>query len=228
MPYTIAQAAHAQCQHAVARGDWDAAHEIIEWGTGRRLAESGSAWLRRSHCVSARQHGRGAELPAAARRSRRDCSARTEHRIRRAGCNRGEGTSDATCATSDIEIVRRAAQAVVASPVPGTKMFKGQAYISAGACSRIPRTTRRCAEQVLPEVEALGSLAMTTVQQTDHVRGLVLETLDRIDEAVEAIEAGSGVPAAGVSAAARRSRLRLRAHPPRSATRRATASARAN
>ena len=55
---------------------------------------------------------------------------------------------------------------------------------------------------------------MGTYRQTDHMRGLVLETLDRIDEAVEAIEVGLAFLPPAYRPQSRRSRLRLRAHPP--------------
>ena len=56
---------------------------------------------------------------------------------------------------------------------------------------------RTAAEELLPQIEVLGRIIADFGDNCDHIRGLLLETLDRIDEAVEAMEAAlSHVPIA--------------------------------
>jgi class 3 adenylate cyclase len=89
----------------------------------------------------------------------------------------------------DAELVRRSSQALIASPVPGTALLKSSAYLSRALLAHMTKNTTEAAE-FLPRVEALGSLASAELPPTDHVRALLLETLDRLDEAVEAVETG--------------------------------------
>jgi class 3 adenylate cyclase len=90
---------------------------------------------------------------------------------------------------SDLELARRSAEAVVSSPVVGAKLFLSSANAVLGALAHLT-SDKEMAERALPEIPETNSYAIGYGQTTDHVRGLVLETLDRTDDAVEAIEAG--------------------------------------
>jgi class 3 adenylate cyclase len=89
----------------------------------------------------------------------------------------------------DTELIHRASQAVLASLVPGTALLKTYAYVGRALLAHMTTDAAEAAE-LLPHIEALGSLAPEIVPQTDHVRGLLLETLGRLDEAVAAVETG--------------------------------------
>jgi class 3 adenylate cyclase/Cdc6-like AAA superfamily ATPase len=188
IPYMISNAAYSQCQHAVARGDWDGAQRALEWGL-----EAGSP--------DARLLAYSARI--AFQLGKVDVARSFQQRLIDFVANIPPGPSleyvematTAACAAqvsmraSDVEIVRRSVQAVVASPVAGTPLLMSQAF-AALAVMASATGDKATAEQSLPGVEALGSLATGSLPQSDHIRGLVFETLDRIDEAVEAIEKG--------------------------------------
>jgi class 3 adenylate cyclase/tetratricopeptide (TPR) repeat protein len=188
VPYWVISAAHSQARLAAARGDWHRAQRALERGleagspdarilsmcayiaSERGDTEAATRFLRRLiDLVAPVPPGPGveyAQLTAAV--------ARVAHISGRA---------------PDAELIRRGARAVLASPVPGAALLKSYAYLS---CALLAHMTKNAAEaaEFLPHIEALGSLAPEVVPQTDHVRGLLLETLGRFDEAVEAVETG--------------------------------------
>jgi|CXWL01.1.fsa_nt_gi class 3 adenylate cyclase len=87
----------------------------------------------------------------------------------------------------DSESIQRAARAVLESPVPGTPLFKGSTNLGLSILAYLTHD-RGAASELLPSIESLPRFVTDTMAQTDHVRGLLLETLDRVDEAVEAFE----------------------------------------
>jgi class 3 adenylate cyclase len=93
-----------------------------------------------------------------------------------------------TGSKSDVALQKRAAQAVVASPVPASAMFKLQVDSSSAMVAHLTKDQEAAAE-LLQAFEAQETYAQPGVPQTDHIRGLLLETLDRPDEAIDAIEA---------------------------------------
>ncbi|HEY8173408.1 MAG TPA: adenylate/guanylate cyclase domain-containing protein, partial [Dehalococcoidia bacterium] len=89
---------------------------------------------------------------------------------------------------SDREIARRAGRALLDSPVPCTPLVKTYAYNALGMLAHV-EGDRALAEQVLQGIASQASYAQEMVFATDHMRGLLLEVLDKTDEAVGAIEA---------------------------------------
>jgi class 3 adenylate cyclase len=87
-----------------------------------------------------------------------------------------------------VTLQKRAAQVVVASPVPGSALLKLQADVGSALVANVTKDQKAAAE-LLQAFEAQKTYALPGVPQTDHVRGLLLETLDRPDEAIDAIEA---------------------------------------
>ena len=175
------------CQLAVTRGDWDAARRALDWGfeagasDARILAES----ARIAYVLGDMEVARGyqqrlvdfvANVPPGPSIEYVELATTASRAARLEG------------RASDLELTRRAAEAAISSPVPGTRLLLASAYVALAVRASV-MDDEAMAERVLPELASLGSLAMAH-DQTDHVRGLVLETLDRIDEAVEAIETG--------------------------------------
>jgi eukaryotic-like serine/threonine-protein kinase len=184
MPYSIASAAYMQCQHAAARGDWEAARRALDWGF-----EAGSPDYRLLAYAAQIAFDLG-ELDVARDYYQRliDSVAAIppgpSHEYVELATIAGRAVQ-AEARPSDMEVVRRATQAVVSSPVAGTKLLVGGAYVALAVLACVTKD-KATAEKVLPEVASLGSVLMG--QQADQVRGLLLETLERVDEAVEAIE----------------------------------------
>jgi predicted ATPase/class 3 adenylate cyclase len=188
IPYTVASAAYQQAQLAAVRGDWDAARRALQWGLDAGSPDTRVMALlaRVAYQLGEADVARGyqqrlidlvATVPPGPSIEYADL-AMTAARA-----------AQISMRESDVELVRRASQAVLASPVAGTPLLKSEAR---GALAIVAHLTndRAAASEVLPEMEALRSLAIAELLQTDHTRGLLLETLDRVDEAVEAIEAG--------------------------------------
>lgn len=188
IPYTISSAAFALCQHAATRGNWAAAYEALQWGLdagspdSRILAYSSRIAYQLGNVEVARSFQQRlldlvAAVPPGPNVEYADLATTAACAVR----------SDAR--ESDAEVLRRAAQAVVGSQVAGTPLLMHTAY---GALAILACVTnnKSDAEQLLPRIEKLGSLAMGSLPQTDHIRGLLLETIERLDDAIEAIETG--------------------------------------
>ena len=133
----------AQAMIAITRGDWDEALATIEWGlrAGRpieRLLACSAAHraIMRGNTEVAR------ELPAAARRAVAEHSAgpTVEYAQLAMLAARAHGSPDGDVRCDS---AKRAAQAVVASPVPASAMFKVQVDIA--LCTGCPRHERRSA-----------------------------------------------------------------------------------
>jgi class 3 adenylate cyclase len=88
----------------------------------------------------------------------------------------------------DMEQIRRGARAVLESPVPGTPLFKAMVNTALALVANIT-ADRAAATELLPIITAQGKWVADFHCQSDHVRGLLLETLDRFDEAIDAVEA---------------------------------------
>jgi class 3 adenylate cyclase/tetratricopeptide (TPR) repeat protein len=188
MPYWTAGAAFVQAHLAAARGDWDGARRALERGL-----EAGSPDARiLAMCTYVAAERGDTEAATSFQRRLIDLVApvppgpSVEYAQLTAAVTRAAHISGRA---PDTELIRRAAQAVLASPVPGTPLLKSYALMSRALLAHMTRDTADAAE-LLPHMEVLGSLAVEALPQTDHVRGLLLETLDRLDEAVGAVEAG--------------------------------------
>jgi class 3 adenylate cyclase/Cdc6-like AAA superfamily ATPase len=188
VPYWIISGAHSQARLAAARGDWHRAQRALERGL-----EAGSPDARiLSMCAYIA--GERGDTEAATRFLRRliDLVAPVppgpgvEHAQLTAAVARLAHISGRA---PDAELIRRSSQAVLASPVPGAALLRSFAHLGRALLAHLTKNATEAAE-FLPHIEALGSLAPEGLPQTDHVRGLLLETLGRLDEAVEAVEAG--------------------------------------
>ena len=187
-PIIITNSAFVNCQLACAKGDWDAAGQALEWGV-----EAGSQDPRLLGYAARIAYGLG------------DLEVGRGHQQRLidlvANVPPGPslefvvlGTTAVRAAQlemrkSDLELARRSAEAVISSPVVGAKLFLTSANTVLGALAHL-MNDKEMAERVLPEIPEANSYAIEYGQTTDHVRGLVMETLERIDEAVESIERG--------------------------------------
>jgi class 3 adenylate cyclase/Cdc6-like AAA superfamily ATPase len=94
-------------------------------------------------------------------------------------------------AKPDADLIRRCARAVLEHDVVATPLLGSYAHIALAtlACLTNDKTA---AEELLPQIEVLGPIIVDYGDNRDHIRGLLLETLDRIGEAVEAMEAALG------------------------------------
>ncbi|HVP09464.1 MAG TPA: hypothetical protein VMT02_08090, partial [Burkholderiales bacterium] len=187
IPYWISSAAFAQANVAATRGDWDRAQRALERGL-----DAGSPDARvLSMCAYVASERGDTEAVTSFLRRLIDLvtpippGPTVEHAQLAAAAIRVAHISGRA---PDTELIRRASQALLASPVPGTALLKGYAYISRALLAHVTKNTAEAAE-FLPHLEALGSLTVEGLPQTDHVRGLLLETLHRLDDAVEAVEA---------------------------------------
>ena len=187
-PVTISNAAFVDCLLASAKGDWEAAKRALEWGfeAGSPDARLLGSAARIAYVLGELEVARGYQQRLVEFASSVPPGPSMEYvqlAITATRAAQAEGRA------SDIELTRRAAEAVIASPVAGAKLFLSGANISLAICAHLA-SDKAMAEKVLPDIEALDSYAMDSFQVTDHTRALLLETLDRVDDAVEAIEAG--------------------------------------
>ncbi len=187
-PIIITNAAFVDCQLAYAKGDWDAAGRALEWGleAGSQDPRLVGYLARIAYVLGELEVGRGhqqrlvdlvANIPPGPSLEFVEL-----------------GTTAVRAAqleirTSDIELARRSAEAVISSQVVGAKLFLRSADTVLGALAHLTGD-KEMAERVLLEIPETNSYAIGYGQTTDHVRGLVLETLGRIDEAVDSIEVG--------------------------------------
>ncbi|MBI5288484.1 MAG: hypothetical protein HY873_05885 [Chloroflexi bacterium] len=187
-PYSIASAAYAQGDVAQVRGDWQAARDALQWGI-----DSGSPDARVLGMTAAISYQLG-DLDAARSALQRTvdfvlatpAGPTIEYAQLTIALARAAWSDDRA---SDRELFRRAVRGLLESPVPCTPLLRSYALGGLAMLAHVDHD-RTNASQVLPHIEALGSLAQEYILQTDHARGLVLEVLDRIDEAIDAIEAG--------------------------------------
>ncbi|HEY5639294.1 MAG TPA: protein kinase [Dehalococcoidia bacterium] len=187
VPYGMSSAATAQAQTAVTRGDWAEAMNAIEWGLQagrpdeRLLALAAAiAYIRGQTDLARGYQQRMADqvlsTPPGPTLEYSQLAMLAGVAARLTG-----GDSDAALAT-------QAAQAVVSSPVPGAALLKHFADIGSALAAHATKD-REAATDLLPVFESVVPSAAQTAPQTDHIRGLLLETLERIDEAVDATEA---------------------------------------
>lgn len=213
VPYAMASAATAQAQTAVTRGDWGEAMSAIEWGL-----QSGRADERLLGLAAVIAYVRGhTEVARGYQQRMADQVLSTppgptleysQLAILAGLAARSTGRE------SDAVLAKQAARAVVSSPVPGAALLKLHADIGSALAAH-STDDRETAAELLPVFESLDTYAPTMAPQTDHLRGLLLETLGRIDEAVDAAEAAlEWLPAAyrpaRADAAYDCARLRLR------------------
>jgi predicted ATPase/class 3 adenylate cyclase len=187
-PALIANASYAVAQHAAIRGDWYAARQSLQWGLDAGAPDAGLLAFpaRVGLQVGELELARGyyqrlvdfaANVPPGPTGAYVELAMTAVRMVQ------------ANMLDSDMEVVRRAVRAVVESPVVGTRLFLTQAYCALGLLASATKDNA-VAERVLPQVEQMGSLATGNLPQSDHIRGLLLETLERIDESIEAVEAG--------------------------------------
>jgi class 3 adenylate cyclase len=186
-PYGIANGTQAQMAVAVSRGDWAAAREACERGLAVGTSDHR---LLATAAIVACQTG---DIETA-------LSYKTRFFESIAKVPPGPST-EYTMATTmparmaqifglapDVELIRRNGRAVLESPVPGTPLLKGFTLGGLGILAHITGDKDAAAE-ILPQVAGLPSMSSDWVGQTDHLRGRLLETLGRADEAIDAVEA---------------------------------------
>jgi class 3 adenylate cyclase len=186
-PYGMASGANAQAQLAITRGEWDEALSAIEWGLQagrpdeRLLAQAATI----AHIRGQTEVARGYQQRLAEQALSTPPGPTVEYSQLAlvagiaARLNGGE---------SDVTLQKRAAQVVVASPVPGSALLKLQADVGSALVAHFTKD-QKAASELLQAFEAQKTYALPGVPQTDHLRGLLLETLDRLDEAIDAVEA---------------------------------------
>lgn len=186
-PYGMASAATAQAQVAVSRGDWGEAMAAIGWGLEagrpdeRLLALASSIAFTQGDTEVARGYlqrlaNQASNIPPGPNLEYSQLA------------NLTGIAAWFTGRESDVELQKRAAQAVVGSPVPGAALLKLFADIGSALVAHVTGD-REAAAQLLQTFESLDAYAVQMCPQSDHLRGLLLETLDRPDEAVDAMEA---------------------------------------
>ncbi len=212
-PYGMASGANAQAQIAITRGEWDEALDTIEWGLQagrpdeRLLAQAATVFYLRGQTEVAR--GYQQRLSEQTLGTPPGPSVAYSQLAMIAGI-----AARLTGGESDVTLQKRAAQAVVASPVPGSALLKLQADVGSALVAHFTKD-EKAAAQLLRVFEAQDTYAVAGVPQTDHLRGLLLETLDRPDEAIDAVEAAlawlpSAYRPARAEAACDCARLRLK------------------
>jgi predicted ATPase/class 3 adenylate cyclase len=186
MPYVVASAAYSRGAIAAQQGEWSAAREALQWGV-----DAGSLDARVLSLLACMAYELG-EIDVADGYKQRlmdlvslvppgpsveyACLAQTAARA-----------FAATMRGSDADLVRPAARAVLASPVVGTPLLKSQACLGLAIVAHLTKD-QTTARELLAAIEVLGSMVGWSLLQSDHARGLLLETLGRVDEAVEATE----------------------------------------
>jgi predicted ATPase/class 3 adenylate cyclase len=188
IPYLVASAAYQRGQLAGAQGEWDAAREALQWGLDAGPPDP------RVYATLARVAYEVGELDIARGHQQRlmDLTAivppgpSIEYAFL---ASTAAQAFQATMQEPDAELVRRSAQAVLASPVEGTPLFKAQARSALAIVAHI-EDDKGTASELLPELRARSSTAGVPTLPSDHIYGLILETLGRTDEAIEAIDAG--------------------------------------
>ena len=186
-PYSNASAAAANATVAEMRGDWETAHVArergLEAGTNdhRILAHASHTAYQLGDVEDAEAYlARFLEAIAAV-----PPGPSTEYAMKTTLAARA---AQITGQAPDADQIRRASQAVLASPVPGTPLLKGFTRVGLAILAHLTHD-RNAAEELLPEIASMGSIQADYMGQTDQIRGLLLETLGRLDEAVEAAEA---------------------------------------
>jgi class 3 adenylate cyclase/Cdc6-like AAA superfamily ATPase len=186
-PYQIASAATCRGVASFAVGDWAASREASEWGMESLPYD---ARLNANSAYVAYQAG-DLERGDSFRRRVAEIAATVppgpsaEHVYMTSVPARA---AQITGRHPDAAAIRASSMAVLASPVPGTPLFKGMVHIALSLVAHMT-ADRDAAAELLPLVEAKGSWVPDFHCHSDHVRGLLLETLDRLDDAIDAIEA---------------------------------------
>jgi class 3 adenylate cyclase len=184
-PYGMASAAAAQAQVSMTRGEWDEALRAIEWGL-----QAGRPDERLLALTALIAYHRGQTEVARGYQQRL-----AEQTLSTPPGPTVEYSQLATVAgvaawlhggESDVTLQKRAAQAVVASLVPGSALLKLGADVGSALVARCTQSQPEAA-QLLTVFQ--NTYALPGVPQTDHLRGLLFETLDRLDEAIDAIDA---------------------------------------
>jgi class 3 adenylate cyclase/tetratricopeptide (TPR) repeat protein len=193
-PYGIASAANAHQVLGIGRGDWEAAREGVERGveaTGDFRALTNGAYIayqlgeteiangfqkRLLDAVALVPPGPSLEYTFAASLAAR--------------------AARMTGSPPDAELIRRHTRAVLEHDVPATPLLKADAHAALANLAHLT-SDKEAAEEVLPHIAALGGAFTSSFDAIDHIRGLLLETLDRMDDAVDAMETALGwIPAA--------------------------------
>ncbi|HEY7791626.1 MAG TPA: adenylate/guanylate cyclase domain-containing protein, partial [Vicinamibacterales bacterium] len=87
----------------------------------------------------------------------------------------------------DAELIRRGERAMFESPVAGTPLLKAGTRVGLAILAHLT-DDRAAAEDLLTEFASMPTFVTDAMTQTDQVRGWLLETLGRVDEAVEAFD----------------------------------------
>ena len=186
-PYGITNGASAQMSVAVSRGDWAAAREAMVGGLA--VGTSDHRLLATAALIAAQTGDTEAALSYKARFlevvAKVPPGPSTEYTMATTMAAR---IAQITGLAPDADLIRRSGRAVLQSPVPGTPLLKGFTLGGLSILAHLSGDAEAAAE-ILPQVAGLPSMASDWVGQTDHMRGLLLETLGRTDEAIDAVEA---------------------------------------
>jgi class 3 adenylate cyclase/Cdc6-like AAA superfamily ATPase len=186
VPHDIASAGFAIACVGFATGDWEGATEAIAWGlesgtVDTRLlgllaslaymrgdTEGGRATLQRlADKVTATPLGPTLEYANLCAAAARACL----HDTRR----------------SDRELVRHTARGLFESPVPCTPLLATYGHGALAVVAHLEQD-HDLAGRILPLLDAQQRFAQEACLATDHARGLLLEVLGRVPEAIDAIE----------------------------------------
>jgi class 3 adenylate cyclase/tetratricopeptide (TPR) repeat protein len=186
IPHGISSAAFAEACVSYATGDWGGARESLEWGL-----ESGSVDSRLivmsstiAYITGDMEGGRAALQRLADLVTATPPGPTLEYANLIACAGRAVLVDDRR---SDRELIRRAAQALFESPIPCTPLLASYGH-GALAILAHREQDQELAARVLPSLEALPFFSQECVLSTYHARGLVLEVLGRVPEAVDVIE----------------------------------------
>ena len=186
-PYQIASGSTARAVMASGRGDWIGSKSVLAQGFE---AQPFDARLNAQAALAAYHSGdleqadhfahRVAEITASI-----PPGPDVEHTYATTLPARG---AHITGRPPDAAAVRASARGVLESPVPRTPLFRAMVHVALATVASMTND-RAAAEELLPIIEAQGAWFPDYHVHSDHVRGLLLETLSRMDDAVDAMEA---------------------------------------
>ena len=186
-PYQIASGSCARAVMASGRGDWTASEAVLAPGfeaqpfDPRLNAQAAYAAYHTGDLERAELFARRVAEIAASHPPGPD----VEHTF---AATLPARSAQITGRPPDAAAIRAAARDVLESPVPGTPLFRGQVHVALATVASLIRDQAAAAE-LLPIIEAQGVWIPDFHPHSDHVRALLLETLGRMDDAVDAMEA---------------------------------------
>ena len=186
-PYQIASGSCARAVMASGRGDWAGSEAVLRQGFE---AQPFDARLNAQAALAAYHSGDLEQADLFARRVAEIAAAipagpDVEHTYNATLPARG---AQITGRPPDAAAIRAAARGVLESPVPGTPLFRAQVHVALAIIANMIGD-RGAAEELLPIIEAQGVWVPDFNVHSDHVRALLLETLGRLYDAVDAMEA---------------------------------------